>query len=46
MAWEYVTSPWLIQDGGAEIYAGNDRLAVVSWTQASVIQNNLATIVV
>ena len=29
---------------GAEIYAGSDRLAVVSWTQASVIQNNLSTI--
>ncbi len=31
---------------GAEIYAGSDRLAVVSWTQASVIQNNLSTIFV
>ena len=29
---------------GAEIYAGSDRLAVISWTQASVIQNNLSTI--
>lgn len=31
---------------GAEIYAGSDRLAVVSWTQASVIQNNLSSIFV
>ncbi|MEQ8756576.1 MAG: FG-GAP-like repeat-containing protein [Coleofasciculus sp. G1-WW12-02] len=31
---------------GAEIFAGSDRLAVVNWTQASVIQNNLSSIFV
>jgi Tol biopolymer transport system component len=37
-----------INDGtsGSEIYAGSDLLAVVSWTQASTINNNLSAVFV
>jgi Ca2+-binding RTX toxin-like protein len=42
------TSDLTINDGtsGSEIYAGSDLLAVVSWTQASTINNNLSAVFV